>query len=212
MAERPYVIGLTGNIATGKTTVARMLAALGACVIDADLVAHELMRAGTAVHRALVARFGETILGPDGEIDRQRLAAIVFADPAALADLDATVHPAVVRETPRLVAECAAPVAVVEAIKLLEAGMDRQCDAVWVVTLSRERQVDRLVRRSGLSREQAEQRVDAQPPQADKMARANVVIDNGGTLAETRAQVQAAWAQLPVQGPGKECGTPCAPV
>jgi dephospho-CoA kinase len=197
MADRPYVIGLTGNISTGKTTVARMLASLGACVIDADMVAHELMRPWTAVHSDVVARFGEQILRPGGEIDRQRLGALVFADPVALRSLDDIVHPAVVQETRRRLDACTARVAVVEAIKLLEAGMDHDCDVVWVVTLPRELQIERLIERTGLTKPQAEQRVDAQPPQEDKIARADELIDNSGTLADTRAQIQRAWADLP---------------
>ncbi|NLG50357.1 MAG: dephospho-CoA kinase [Chloroflexi bacterium] len=192
-----YVIGLTGNIATGKSTVADMLARLGACVLDADKLAHQVMRPGTETYRRIVGRFGEAILKPGGEIDRPALGAIVFADPAALRDLDGIVHPAVVEESLRWLQACDRPVAVIEAIKLLEANMHRYCDAVWVVTSSREQQVNRLVTTRSLTTEQAEQRIDAQPDPQEKIARADVVIDNSGSLDATRAQVLRAWNAIP---------------
>lgn len=192
---KPYVIGLTGNIATGKSTVARMLRDLGACIIDADQVAHSVMQPGTAVNAALVERFGDAIAAPSGEIDRRVLGAIVFSDPQALLALDSLVHPAVRVEVRRLVSECAQPVAVIEAIKLLEAGMDADCNTIWVVTAPRDVQIVRVMQRSGLTREQAEQRVDAQSPQHDKVRRANTVIDNSRSLACTRQQVERAWGR-----------------
>ncbi|MHB1318026.1 MAG: dephospho-CoA kinase [Anaerolineae bacterium] len=193
MNPKPYVIGLTGSIATGKSTVARMLADLGACVIDGDRVAHEVMRSGTAVHAALVAYFGRGILRADGEIDRQVLGSRVFADPEELLALDRLVHPAVRVEARRLAMECCRRVVAVEAIKLIEADMDADCDALWVVTAPRETQVTRLMQRSGYTRAEAELRVDSQAPQLPRAARADVVIDNGGTLDCTRRQVKRAW-------------------
>lgn len=192
----PFVIGLTGNIATGKSTVAGMLRELGATVIDADRVAHEVMRAGTPVHRAVVAAFGPQVLRPDGEIDRTRLGAIVFSDPQALARLEAIVHPAVLEEVARRVAAAPTRVVVVEAIKLMEAGVADAVDALWVTTCLPEKQVQRLMVERGLSRQEAEQRVHAQPPQEAKIARADVVISTDGSLGETRAQVEAAWRAL----------------
>lgn len=191
------VIGLTGNIACGKSTVAKMLEALGAYVIDADCLAHEAMRPGTAVHQAIMARFGEGILAKNGEIDRRKLGDIVFRDAEALADLERIVHPAVIAETLRLLVACERPVAVVEAIKLLEAEMHRRCDAIWVVTCSRDIQMARLMRDRRLSAQEAEVRIAAQPPQVEKVARADVVIDNSGTLEETWQQVVRAWNALP---------------
>jgi len=167
---RPYRIGLTGNIACGKSTVLRELKRLGAATLDADQVAHRAMRRGTAVYRAVVAAFGEDILGPEGEIDRRTLGKIVFADPAALARLDA--------------------------IKLFEAGIAERCDEVWVVICPQEEQLRRLVEYRGLSREEALLRIHAQPPQEEKAARADEVIDNSGTPEETLAQVRAAWARM----------------
>ncbi len=195
--RRPLMIGLTGNIATGKSTVAGMLAKLGAETIDADKVAHEVMRVGTPVHAAIVETFGAEALAPDGGIDRERLGEIVFADPAALARLEAIVHPATIEAISRRVAASPAEVIVVEAIKLIEAGMAEGCDSVWVTACRTEQQIARLMKTRDLSRIEAEQRVRAQPPQEVKIARADVVIDTSCTLAQTREQAQAAWERLP---------------
>ncbi len=200
---RPYVIGLTGNIATGKSTVARMLAQRGACVIDCDKLAHEGMRAGTPVHRAIVARFGEGVLADDGEIDRRALGAIVFAEPSALADLEALVHPWVLQEARRRVAACGAPVAVIEAIKLFEAHLHADCDEVWVVTAPRAVQMARLMGQRGLAEGEAARRIDAQSAQESKAARADLVIENGGSLEALQAQVAAAWERLMARRTGE---------
>jgi len=194
--KRPYRIGLTGNIACGKSTVVQELQRLGAAVLDADAVAHEVMRAGTAVHAAVVAAFGPGIQTPDGEIDRRALGAIVFADPEALARLEAIVHPAVVAYAEEWLAGVTAEVAVIDAIKLIEAGIADRCDAVWVVTCPPEEQARRLQRYRGLSWEEAWLRIRAQPPQEEKVARAGVVIDNGGPISRMRAQVRAAYRRL----------------
>lgn len=194
--RRPLVIGLTGNISTGKSTVARMLAELGAEVIDADRVAHEVMRAGTPAHARIVEAFGPQVLAPDGEIDRARLGAIVFADPGSLARLESIVHPATLAVIDRRITTTAAQVVVVEAIKLIEAGMADACASVWVTTCRQEQQVARIVQGRGSSQAEAEQRVRAQPPQGEKIARADVVVDTSGSLAWTREQVQAAWDRV----------------
>ena len=192
----PFVIGLTGNIATGKSVVAQMLADRGAEAIDADRVAHALMRPGTLAHAAIVERFGAQVLRDDGGIDRARLGSQVFSDPQALADLERILHPAVIREVELRIEETSAAVVVVEAIKLIEAGMAETCDAIWVTICPAEERVRRLVEERGMSRADARQRVAAQPPQSKKVAHADVVIDTEGTLASTRAQVEAAWHRL----------------
>jgi dephospho-CoA kinase len=203
-----YVIGLTGNIATGKSAVATLLAQFGAQVIDADALAHQVMRAGTSVWRQVVEEFGRDILQEDGEIDRTRLGAQTFAEPAAMARLESIVHPAVIGEAERLLQgvdkSSSTPasdgtkiqVAVLEAIKLIESGMHHRCDELWVVTCPREQQVKRLMETRGLSQSEAEVRIDAQPSQADKVALANVVIDNSRNLEATRAQVQREWERI----------------
>ncbi|MBC7232732.1 MAG: dephospho-CoA kinase [Chloroflexi bacterium] len=203
-----YIIGLTGNIATGKSVVAAMLAELGARVIDADALAHEVMKAGTPTWQRVVDEFGTDILEPDGQISRARLGARVFADPKALQRLESIVHPAVIAESERLLLqwqressalaleEAGNKVVVLEAIKLIESGMHHQCDELWVVTCPYEQQVQRLMENRGLSRTEAELRIRAQPPQEEKIALADVVIDNSGDLEQTRAQVLREWNRI----------------
>jgi dephospho-CoA kinase len=185
-----YIIGLTGNIATGKSVVSGMLERLGAKAIDADALAHEVMEKGTPVWQAVVQEFGPGILCSDRSINRKKLGGIVFADEAALRRLEALVHPAVIARTKELIENSQEPVVVVEAIKLIEAGMHRTCDALWVVTCRQEQQLARLVEQRGLTEEEARQRIEAQPPQEAKLALADVIIDNSGGLDETWRQVR----------------------
>ena len=195
----PYLIGLTGNIATGKSTVAKMLEDLGAAVIDADALVHELQRKGTPVYDDIVAAFGPGILDQVGEIDRKALGAIAFADPAQLRKLESIVHPAVLLESVRRITEAATPVVVYEAIKLIEAGRAEMCDALWVVTARSEVQLQRLMRDRHMSEDEARQRIEAQPPQSEKIKLATVVIDNSGTREDTRQQVVAAYRAIEVK-------------
>jgi dephospho-CoA kinase len=191
-----YIIGLTGNIGTGKTTVARLLEELGAEVVDADRVAHDVMAPGTPEWERLVERFGRNVLLADGSIDRRALGAVVFSDAAALRDLEQIVHPGVRRRLRARMAATTRPVLVLEAIKLLEAGLYLEVDAVWVVVADRETQLQRLRATRGLSAGEAATRVDVQAPQVEKVARADVVIENHGDLADTAAQVRAAWQAI----------------
>jgi dephospho-CoA kinase len=170
--------------------------ARGAEYIDADRLVHALMEPGTPENERIVARFGPDVQAADGRIDRPRLGAIVFADAAALKDLEAILHPSVRAEIRRRLAASTAPIFVVDAIKLLEGGLAREMDAVWVVVCPRAEQVRRLVAERGLSAEQAETRISAQGSQEEKARQATVVIENGGTLAETERQVDAALARL----------------
>jgi dephospho-CoA kinase len=194
------LIGLTGNIGTGKTTVADMLAELGAEIVDADTVAHEVMRDNSQVRARIAQVFGPEVLGQDGEIDRKELGALVFADPEALARLETIVHPATLEAIHRCVGTASADVVVIEAIKLIEVGIADACDSVWVTACRPEQQVTRIMEARGLSRAEAELRVRAQPPQEEKVARADVVIDTSGTLSWTRTQVYTAWGRLADEG------------
>lgn len=196
MRERPLLIGLTGNIATGKSLVGEMLAGLGASVIDADRVAHEVMRAGGPAFSAVVEAFGSAVLAADGTIDRAKLGDIVFRDAGALARLEAAVHPAVIAEVDRRIARATEPVVVVEAIKLIETGMHRRYDALWVVTAPRHLQISRLMAARGLTEEEAVLRVDAQPPQEEKAALADRILANDGSLDQLHQEVRRAWTQL----------------
>jgi dephospho-CoA kinase len=190
-----YVIGLTGNIACGKSTVARMLADLGAQVIDADELVHDLEAPGTLTFAAIVERYQTSILHADGTLDRVRLGEIVFSDPKELAWIEGIIHPAVIAETERLISASESDVLVVEAVKLVEAGMRRLCDTMWIVICRPDAQLARLVAR-GTDETYARGRIAAQPDLAPKLALADVVIENSGPLESTRAQVLAAWAEL----------------
>ena len=170
MVAPRVVIGLTGNIASGKSAVARLLAELGAEVVDADAVAHEVLATGTEETALVADRFGPDVVRADGSVDRPALGRVVFADPKALADL--------------------------EAIKLLEGPLVDHVDTIWVVAAPRETRIDRLVRERGLTAEDAAQRVDAQNPEEAKIRRADVVIHNDGSLEELRARVLSAWRAL----------------
>jgi dephospho-CoA kinase len=199
-----YLIGLTGNVATGKSLVARMLRDLGAHVIDADAVAHDLERKGAPVYDAIVAAFGGSILRADGEIDRAQLGVRVFSDPQALRRLEAIVHPAVGKAIEKRLSDLprARPISdfrtvvVIEAIKLIEAGLHQRCDALWVVTCRPGLQLDRLMRTRGLNEADARLRIVAQPPQSDKAVLADMLIENNGTVDELGAQVKHHWEQI----------------
>lgn len=194
--RRPFVIGITGNIGTGKSTVARMLGDLGAEVIDADKVAHRVMEPGSETYARVVQAFGPRIVAGGDEIDRQELGAIVFSDPDALALLEEIVHPATLERIERRIASADADAVVIEAIKLIESGLADACDSIWVVTCRPDQQIERVVAQRDLSREEAALRVKAQGPQVEKLAHADVVIDNKGSLAVTRQQVRAAWDRV----------------
>jgi dephospho-CoA kinase len=196
MTDRPILIGLTGNIATGKSMVAQILSELGAHVIDADKVAHEVMAPGAPAYEAVLDAFGPAILAPDGTIDRWKLGEIVFRDPEALQRLEAAVHPATIAEVTLRILQATEPVIVVEAIKLIEAGLHRSYDALWVVTAPRQLQIERLVKVRGLTEEEAALRVDAQPPQEEKVAVADLVLVNDGSLEALREKVAAAWSEI----------------
>ena len=191
-----YVIGLTGNICAGKSEVCALLAELGAYHLDADVVAHQIISRGSREYTMIVAEFGESILGEDGEIERGRLGEIVFADADALARLEAIVHPAVGRAIERMMSAADQPMMVLEAIKLLESGLGADCDAIWVVTAEAEERQRRLIARAGLDEATAQQQVDMQAPQEEKLNRADVVICNSGTLQQTRVQVRRAWGKI----------------
>lgn len=186
-------IGLTGNIGCGKSAVGAMLQELGAEYVDADRLVHDLLAEGSPIVGRVAARFGREVLAPNGAVDRRRLGAIVFADQTALRDLEALLHPAVRAELRRRMAETTAPAIVVDAIKLIEGGLYREVDSVWVVTCDPSDQRHRLTELRGFTAAEAGARIAAQPPQEAKVPFADVVIDNSGTLVATREQVRAAW-------------------
>ena len=196
--RRPLVIGLTGPIAAGKSTVAEILRDRGAAIVDADRVYRSLLEPGSEIWQQIVARFGPSVIQPDEQIDRAALAGIVFRDPAALADLEAISHPPVVAEIRRRIAEADDNVVVVEAVKLVESGLEADIDTLWLVTADPEVRLRRLAARSGLSEEAARERLAASMRVAKPAAAADVVIDNSGDMLRVARAVAAAWESLPV--------------
>ena len=191
-----YVIGLTGNIATGKSVVRRMLEHLGAYTIDADALSHRAIAKGAPGYKAVVEKFGKWILDKEGEIDRSKLGGVVFRDPAALAELENIVHPLVTQAISVLVKRASQPTVVIEAIKLLESDLKKGCDTIWVTYAPEEVQIERLTRKRNLSRDEAQQRISMQAAQGDKIAAANLVIRNTGSYDDLWKQVSAAWKQI----------------
>ncbi len=204
-----YVIGLTGNIGTGKSVVRRMLEHLGAYGIDADQLAHRAIAKGAPGYQRVLETFGKWVLAPDGEIDRAKLASITFSNPVAMADLEAIIHPLVSSAIDLIIKRATQKVIVVEAIKLVESGLGKHCDAIWVSYAFPELQLSRLVRQRHMSEADARERIDAQSPQEEKIASASVIIKNISTFEETWRQVVAAWKKFV---PGAMAAQPPAPV
>ena len=192
------LVGLTGGIGSGKSTVARMLEERGAVVFDADLLAREAVEPGTQGHTAVIERFGADVLAPGGELDREALASIVFADPSARRDLEQIVHP----EVRRLFAEGSEAyhdtdrIVVFSAPLLVESGMHTAFEILVVVSATVATQIERLMRQRGMSEASIRARIDAQAPLEDKAAVADFLVDNEGTLAELESQVERLWHDL----------------
>jgi dephospho-CoA kinase len=189
-------VGLTGGIASGKSMVAAELAARGAIVIDADVLAREVVEPGTPEIAAIINRFGEQVVS-DGRLDRARLAQIVFADPLARRDLERIVHPAVRARAAELEQAAATNAIVVHVIPLLvETGQQQDFDLVVTVDVDHETQIQRLMARNGFTRAEAESRIAAQASREDRKIAADVVVDNTGSLAQLRARIDALWGEL----------------
>jgi dephospho-CoA kinase len=189
-------VGLTGGIASGKSLVAAELAALGATIIDADVLAREVVEPGTPAFSAIVERFGPQVVS-NGQLDRARLAEIIFADPSARRDLERIVHPAVRARAAELERAAGAAAIVVHVIPLLvETGQQEDFDVVVTVDADHETQVQRLMARNGFSRVEAESRIAAQTSREDRRIAADVVVDNSGSMAQLKEQVASLWAVL----------------
>jgi dephospho-CoA kinase len=192
------LVGLTGGIGSGKSTVARLLEKRGAVVFDADLLAREAVEPGTPGHATVIERFGADVLAPGGELDREALASIVFADPAARRDLEQIVHP----EVRRLFAEGSEAyrdtdrVVVFSAPLLVETGMHTAFEVLVVVSATVATQIERLMRQRGMSEPSIRARIDAQAPLEDKAAAADFLVDNEGSLDELESQVEQLWNDL----------------
>jgi len=190
------VIGLTGNIATGKSVVRRMLEHLGAYTIDADALAHRVIAKGAPGYQPVLDKFGKWLLDPDGQINRARLGRLVFSDSQALAELEDIIHPFVAQAIDLLVRRAPQNVIVIEAIKLLETDLRNKCDSIWVTEADQKVQIERLVQKRGMSMEDALQRIHAQPPQKEKINAATVVLKNNGSIEDLWKQVDAAWKRI----------------
>jgi dephospho-CoA kinase len=194
----PRIIGITGNIACGKTVVGHMLLELGAeRYIDADAVVHRLYQSGQPIAVKVAETFGPVVVAPDGNIDRKALGAIVFQDAEAMRRLEAIVHPAVSQAlADELAAVSPSSIVIIDAVKLLEGGSGALCQGKWMVVCSEEQELARLLARNYLSEEEAWARIRAQPSVVDRLTLVDEVIDNSGSLEETRKQVVAAYERF----------------
>ncbi len=189
-------VGLTGGIGSGKSTVAQMFADLGASVVDADAIAREVVAPGSEGLAELVERFGSQILTDNGDLDRAAVAAVVFSDPSARERLNAIVHPLIARRTTELIAAIPQDAVLVHDVPLLvELGMQATYDLVVVVDAPDDVRIQRLVQR-GLDEDDARARIAAQASRDERLAVADVIIENTGDLDDLRTQVKAAWPQV----------------
>lgn len=191
-----YVIGLTGNIAVGKSVVRQMLQHLGAYTVDADSMAHQTMSPGAPAYKPVIETFGKMIIGSDGRINRTALGNIVFSNPVALEKLESITHPIIRKAIDTLIKRSKQRVVVIEAIKLLEGDLKDACDTVWVVNSTPQTQYRRLLSKRKMSEADAKKRILSQNKQADKVKQANVVIQNNGNIEDTWKQVQYQWAEI----------------
>jgi dephospho-CoA kinase len=191
-----YVIGLTGNIATGKSVVRKMLEHLGAYSIDADAVSHRAIAKGAPGYQKVIDTFGSWILDANGDIDRGRLGRLVFNDPEALRRLEKIVHPLVEKALDIMIRRANQRIIVIEAIKLLEGNLAGSCDSIWTTYAPEALQKARLMKKRNMTEADALQRIHAQASQESKKAASQVVIENTGTFEDTWKQVVAAWKKI----------------
>jgi len=191
-----YVIGLTGNIGSGKSTVLSMLDQLGAKAIDADDLVHAVMKKGRPVWQAIVDSFGDEVLTSSGDIDRKTLGSLVFDDHEALDQLENIVHPAVDERFREIIQETDEQVIAVEAVKITESGIYPELSALWLVTCAAEERLQRLLETRDVNEEEVRERLRAQMAQEEQAELADVVIDNAGTLQQTWEQVKREWDRI----------------
>lgn len=196
-----YAIGLTGNIATGKSVVRKMLEHLGAYGIDADVLSHRAIMKSSPGYQPVIDTFGRWILGANEEIDRAKLGEVVFNNPDAMLRLETIIHPLVRQALDVLVKKSSHKVIVIEAIKLLESDMNSLCDQVWVTMAPTELQLERLVDKRNLTKREAEDRINAQLPVTAILTKADVVIENNGSFEKTWKQVYEAWQIITQEEP-----------
>jgi dephospho-CoA kinase len=195
---RPLIIGLTGGIACGKSTVSRELSGMGAHIIDADLLAHQLSQPGEAVYQAYLEHFGEEILRENGELDREKVAQLAFGRPTVVAWLNETAHPLIRRRLELDLAKALSPpcqAVVLDVPLLFEAGWDSLADESWLVYAEEKTQLERLLKRDECTLAAAKARIAAQMPLAEKKARADILIDNSGKLTQTQMRLKELWKE-----------------
>lgn len=196
MSQKPFVIGLTGNIASGKSVIRNYLANLGACTIDADLTAQDSYLPGTPGYQSILDHFGEELCLADGQINRSKLGRIVFSDPNEMKILEEIVHPYVTQSIAAQIEKCSRPILVVEAIKLLESQVVNQCDQIWTAAADKQVRFERLVENRGHSESLAWTKINSQPSQEEKIARSDSVIWTNGTFEETFQQTIQAISNM----------------
>ncbi len=193
-------VGLTGSIAVGKSEVTRIFGELGATCFDADVIARSVVAPGTVGLSTVVEAFGGDVVDEAGRLDRQALGRVVFSDPERRSRLEAILHPLIIAEQDRLIGEVAAvdpdAIVIVDAALMIESGGYKRFDALVVVHCEPQVQLERLILRDGLSREDALARIAAQMPQEEKLGFADYSIDTTGSLADTRVRAEAVWADL----------------
>ena len=198
-ANRPYIIGLTGGIGTGKSEAAKFLASLGAVHLDADAISHELTKPGGEALEPIRAEFGEGVFREDGTLDRQALANITFSDPARKRALEAILHPRIQRDLMRGIdraAEEGAKVVILDVPLLFETGMDALCDETWVLSADAETQVARVMMRDRVERELVEARIQNQMPAEEKEKLATQVIPTERPMEKTQAELASLYQQV----------------
>ena len=195
-ANKPYIVGLTGGIASGKSTASRILAGMGARIIDADEISHEVTGPGGAAVEAVRQAFGDEAVGADGGMDRRRVGAIVFADREKRRLLEGIVHPTVQRISLERIEQAGrdgVKLVILDVPLLFECGMDVLCDETWVVATDPDVQVKRLISRDGLTAEQAQRRIDTQMPLSEKLERATAAVDNNRSVERLKIELTALY-------------------
>lgn len=190
-----FIIGLTGNIGTGKSIVRKMLQHLGAYGIDADILAHEALKPDNPAHDQIIHRYGSSILDTHGAVDRSKLARIVFSDEKALVDLENILHPLIATAAANMIHRARLPIIVIEAIKLLESDLARKCDSIWVVDAQKQVVLERLSRERGMNHVEIQKRLSHQSTLEKKIQQSDVMIENSGDVYKTWQQVTKAWDQ-----------------
>lgn len=192
-----FVIGLTGSFGTGKTFIASIFRSLGARIIDADRIAHEVIRERTDAYRRIIRHFGKDILDKNGDIDRSKLSGIVFNDKDELDNLNKIIHPKVIKEIKKKVKKTRHDkIIIIDAPLLIEAGLAGFVDKLVVVKSSRAKQIDRCIKKFGLKKEEVMKRIKSQIPLEKKIKMADFVIDNDGTRSETRKKALKIWREI----------------